>query len=476
MTSATANVPAGQGYFGDVCVLGLGKTGEAVAAYLVGLGEDRVRSVTLYGGARSAEGEASRALEQLGVHVVLGTEEVQGHYNLTVASPGIPEHSAFVEAARACSDELIGEPELAWRESPQRWLAITGTNGKTTTTTLTTELLRADGMDAVAVGNIGNLAIGEVTARPEDRWFVAELSSFQLAESVHLHPRGAALLNVTPDHLSWHGSLESYALAKERAFANFDGHDLAVVSDEDDWCREIIEHLETRGLRVAHLHVDGDPGTPCAAFRRDGRLIVRLDGIEHELVGADELHIRGDHNVQNALAASALALQAGASVEGICAGLRAFSPLEHRVEPCGELDGVNFVNDSKATNTDAVEKALLAFDLGSVVLLLGGTDKGTDLSGVVAAAERAAHTVVCYGAAGDRIAQAFEQAGGSLNILRAPHMAEALEAACQAAHSGNTVLLSPACASFDEFSGFDERGRVFKRLVAERIAAAGGAR
>ena len=389
---------------------------------------------------------------------------------------GVKRLALHVEGGRVESVTVdMGEPELAWRESPSRWLAITGTNGKTTTTTLTTELLRAAGEDALAVGNIGRMATGEVAGRPEGQWFVAELSSFQLAGTVHLHPHAAALLNVTPDHISWHGSLENYALAKERAFANLDEDDLAVVSDEDEWCRATIERLEARGLRVAHLHVDGDPGTPCAAFRRDGRLVVRLDGVEHDLIAADELNIRGDHNVQNALAAAALALHAGASVEGVRAGLAAFSPLEHRIEPCGELDGVSFVNDSKATNTDAVEKALGAFAPKSVVLLLGGTDKGTDLSGVVEAARRAAHAVVCYGAAGDRIAQAFEGVD-DVQVLRAPHMAEALEAACGVAVAGNTVLLSPACASFDEFSGFDERGRVFKALVAERITAAEAAR
>ena len=466
----------GQGApLGDVCVLGLGKTGEGVAAYLASLLGSRVSSVTLYGGARSTEGSATRALEGLGVRVVTGTEEVQGSYDLVVASPGIPEHSAFAEAARACATEFIGEPELAWRESPSRWLAITGTNGKTTTTTLATELLRAAGKDAIAVGNIGRMATGEVAGRPEGCWFVAELSSFQLAGTVHLHPHAAALLNVTPDHLSWHGSMENYALAKERAFANFDEDDLAVVSDEDEWCRAAIARLEARGLRVCHLHVDGDPGTPCAAFRRDGRLVVRLDGVEHDLIAADDLSIRGDHNVQNALAAAALVIHAGASVEGVRAGLAAFSPLEHRIEPCGELDGVSFVNDSKATNTDAVEKALGAFGPRSVVLLLGGTDKGTDLSGVVAEARRAAHAVVCYGEAGDRIARAFDGVD-DVQMLRAPHMAEALDAACGVARPGDTVLLSPACASFDEFSGFDERGRVFKDLVAKRIAVAEGSR
>ena len=455
-------------------MLGLGKTGEAAARYLAGLLGSRVSSVTLYGGARSTEGPATRELEELGVRVVLGTEEVAGDYDLVVASPGIPEHSAFAEAARACSKEFIGEPELAWRESPWRWLAITGTNGKTTTTALTTELLRAAGEDAISVGNIGTLAIGEVPNRPLDRWFVAELSSFQLAESELLHPRAAALLNVTPDHLSWHGSLENYAAAKEKAFQNLDEGDLAVVSDEDAWCREIIERLEARGLRVAHVHVAGDPGTSCAAFRREGRLVVRLDGVEHELVNADDLNIRGDHNVQNALVAAAMVLEAGASPEAVCEGLRAFAPLEHRNEPCGELAGVRFFNDSKATNTDAVEKALGAFEPGSIVLLMGGHDKGTDLTTVAAAAAQTARVVVCFGDAGERIAQAVEAAGGTVQVLRAAHLADALDVACDVAQVGESVLLSPACSSFDEFKSFEERGRVFKRLVAERIAAAVG--
>lgn len=474
MATETKNAACHAGApLGDVCVLGLGKTGEAVASYLAAQLGGRVKSVTLYGGLKSAVSDATRALEDAGVRVVLGTENVEGRYDLVVASPGIPEHAPFVESARACADELIGEPELAWRESPELWLGITGTNGKTTTTTLTRDLMRAAGADAIEVGNIGRLAIGEVAERPEGRWFVAELSSFQLAESSLFHPRAAALLNVTPDHLSWHGSLEGYAAAKERIFANLTTDDLAVVSDEDEWCRAIIGRLEERGLRVAHLHVDGDPGTPCAAFRRDGRLVVRIDGEEHDLIGEDELNIVGDHNVQNALAAAALVLSCGASVEGVRAGLRAFAPLEHRAEPCGEIGGVRFVNDSKATNTDAVEKALGAFAPDSVVLLLGGTDKGTDLSGVVAAAQRAAHAVICYGEAGERIAGAFEAVGAE--VVRAEHMADALDAAIAQARPGDTVLLSPACASFDEFSGFEERGRVFKQLVSERAAAAGDA-
>ena len=458
-------------HFGDTLVLGLGKTGADVARYIVA----RSDSVTLYGGLAAKEGPLVDELSSLGVRVVLGTEDIDGTYELAVVSPGISENSAFFAHAREHADEVMGEPEFAWRESPERWVAITGTNGKTTTTALTCELLRAGGLDAEAVGNIGTLITSTLDTRRDDEWYVAELSSYQLATTSRLHPRAACLLNVTPDHLSWHGSMEAYALAKEKVFANFGADDLAVVSCEDEWCRATIARLEARGLRVCHLSTSSDPGSPSAAFVRDGMLVVRLDGTEHELVQVGELFIKGEHNVQNSLAASALALAVGASLEGVRAGLRAFRPLEHRIEPCGEIAGVSFVNDSKATNTDSVEKALTAFVPGTVVLLLGGKDKGTDLTSLMSAAAGTCHAVVCFGAAGERMEDAahaaLDEAG--IPIARAAHLEDALDAGIALARPGDVVLLSPACASFDEFSSFEERGRVFKDLVAARVAASG---
>ena len=215
---------------GDVAVLGIGHTGEAVCRYLAGLGE-RVSSVTLFGGASSHEGEVTRELEGLGVRCVLGTEEVEGTFDLAVASPGIPIGSAFFQAAAAHAVEVIGEPEFAWRESPANWVGITGTNGKTTTTSLTTALLREGGRSAEAVGNIGTLITSRLAEREPGSWFVAELSSFQLATTRFLHPHVACLMNVTPDHVEWHGSMEAYAQAKEKIFANLGAGDLAVVFD-----------------------------------------------------------------------------------------------------------------------------------------------------------------------------------------------------------------------------------------------------
>ncbi len=458
------------GHLGDVLVLGMGKTGVDVALYLASLEEGRVSSVTLYGGLGSEAGATSARLEEAGVRVVLGSEDVRGSYDLAVVSPGISELSGFFAAARERSREVMGEPEFAWRESPERWVAITGTNGKTTTTSLSCAILREAGLSARTVGNIGTLATSQVADRAEGEWFVAELSSFQLATSRYLHPRVAVLLNVTPDHLEWHGSLEAYAAAKERVFANLDYGDLAVVGVGDDWCRAAADRLDARGLRVLRLCARHDAGTPCSAFVRGDRMVVRIDGREHDLCATSDLALRGEHNLQNCLAASALALELGVPDEVVVRALAGFQALEHRIEPCGEVGGVSFVNDSKATNTDSVEKALTAFEPGRVVLLLGGHDKGTDLGSLADAVARDCRVAVCFGEAGERIASAVEaarDAQGSLAlVVRAPHLREAFDAGVASAREGDVVLLSPACSSFDEFANMAERGRLFKELVA----------
>lgn len=460
---------------GDVAVLGLGKTGIGVASYLARHLGDRVASVTLYGGGRSTPDDSSRALERNGVRVVYGTEELEGTYDLAVASPGIPEHSAFFQSARAHAREVIGEPELAWRESPGRWVAITGTNGKTTTTLLTTKLLQCGGFTARAIGNVGTVAIGEVDRREGGSWFVAELSSFQLATSHNLRPRVACLLNVTPDHLEWHGSMEAYAIAKERVFKNMTDGDLAIVSVEDEWCRAIASRLEERGLRVCRVSVHEPQDSPNAAFVRDGRLVIRNDGTEHVLILAQSLSIRGEHNIQNALAATAVAVELGISEDAVSHGLLSFHPLEHRIEPCGCISGVTYVNDSKATNVDSVEKALTAFVPGKVIVLLGGHDKGTTLATLAHAVSSRCKAAVCYGEAGPRIAEALRAEDGNMGLVvkEAPHMSEAFDAARELAEAGDVVLLSPACSSFDEFNSYQQRGRRFKELVENLVSKEG---
>ncbi len=464
-------------HLGRVCVLGAGGTGAAVCRYLAKRLGGRVDSVTLFGGASFKQGELSQELLSLGVSCAYETEIVAGHYDLAIASPGISEFSDFFASAKACAAEVIGEPEFAWRESPERWVAITGTNGKTTTTKLTCHLLSAAGICAETVGNIGTMITSRIDERPADGWFVAELSSFQLATTKCLRPRAAVLLNITPDHVEWHGSMEAYAQAKERVFANMGADDLAVISVNDAYCRAAAERVAAAGVPVCELSVMGEPAGQNAAFVREGQLIVRLSGAETSLGAADALAIKGQHNWQNALAASAMALFLGASADAVSAALLTFAPIEHRIEPAGDWRGIHFVNDSKATNTDSVEKALTAFAAGSIVVLLGGHDKMTDLTSLSAAVAERARVAVCFGEAGPRMAASLAQAKASsasdLQVIEAAHLREAFDAAVAAARPGDTVLLSPACSSFDEFNNMAERGRLFKSLVAGLIANEG---
>ena len=246
-----------------------------------------------------------------------------------------------------------------------------------------------------------------------------------------------------------------------------------MISDGDDWCRAIGARLDGRGLRVCHLDVTADPGTPLAAFMRGDELVVRLEEGERTVARRDELALKGDHNMQNALVACAAALEVGVPLEAVRERLVSFRALEHRIEPCGEVGGVHFVNDSKATNTDAVEKALTAFEPGRVIVLLGGHDKMGDLGSVTSKVVASCKAAVCYGEAAARFSEALHAAGDStgFRVELAPHMADALERACALAEPGDTVLLSPACSSFDEFSGYEERGRVFKQLVRDKMTA-----
>ena len=354
------------------------------------------------------------------------------------------------------------------RQLGTRLIGITGTNGKTTTTSLTQHLLRSSGMAASAVGNIGMTAISAVDSRSQGDWLVAELSSYQLATTCELHPRVSVLLNITPDHLAWHRSHDNYARAKISLFKNMDRDDLAIVDVEDDGINAYRDQVFVSGRRVLSVSFE-DPGTADAAFVRDGVLTVRLADDETSLVSAGELKIFGHHNVINALAASAAALACGATAVGVREGLKVFAPLEHRVEPCGELDGVRYVNDSKATNTDAVLKALTAFPQDRVILLLGGHDKGTPLDEFAEQVAAQVGAVVCFGEARERFRHALEETEGAsdIDIAVASDLCDAVDVARSLAGRGDVVLLSPACSSFDEFSGFEERGRRFKAYLQE---------
>ena len=472
---------------GRVLVLGLGKSGKAAADYCLNLLGSRVEAVAVAAGAPNPDAEAwAEGARARGAEVIFDHEVIGGTYDVCIASPGISQFSDFYQSAGAASAEVISEVEFAWRESAAdaRWVAVTGTNGKTTTTALACHLLRAAGFAASAVGNIGDTCIQAVAAG-DTEVYVAEVSSYQLASTRDFAPDVALVLNITPDHLAWHRTHDAYAEAKWKVLANLGAGAVAVLGACNDEVRAKVRALRAEGAPFTVVPVGtaagvgGDMraacGAPNAAFRgAGGKLVVALDGEVSELVYVDDLQIKGAHNQENALAAAAAALALGATTTAVAEGLLSFAPLEHRIEPAGMVRGVACYNDSKATNVDATLVALAAFLPTRPIVLLGGRDKGTDLAPLVAAFEENAAAVVCFGEAADRFFAAFE--GSRVpRVLRAPGMEAALDTALSVAAPGDVIVLSPACASFDEFTCFEERGDVFKALVAERARAGEGA-
>jgi UDP-N-acetylmuramoylalanine--D-glutamate ligase len=451
---------------GSYAVLGLGASGEAVCRFLAKrLDQGTVKRVVAYDSADTPELRSrAGALEALGIECVLGAHSVAAPADVAVASPGIRPDSPLMRSAQEVAREVLSEIELAYRASSSPWVAITGTNGKTTTTALIGHILDCSGVPCEVVGNIGRPAISVVDDTGPATVLVAEVSSFQLKSSFRFHPRVSVLLNITPDHIDYHGSFEAYAADKARIFAQQGHGDTAVIDVDDPGSARYAPIVEAAGVFVVRVSLTSEPTR--GAFLRDGVLVVAGEHGVVELVGRDEMRIKGQHNVSNALAAAAAALAAGADLEGVREGLRTFAPLPHRLEPVGVVDGVEYFNDSKATNPDSVLKALTAFDDRPLVLLLGGRNKGSSFATVAKAACTRVRAVVVFGEAADEIAQAFEGKEGC-RLLRAAGLADAVQAARSVAQAGDAVLLSPGCASFDEFRGYDHRGATFRRLVEE---------
>lgn len=474
---------------GDVLIVGLGRSGKATLEYCLPLLGSRVESITVHAGGDNDSRAYAATHQQEQVIFQFDNEEFADTYDLGIVSPGISEFSVLYQNAKAACTEFIGEVEFAWRESAadSRWVAVTGTNGKTTTTALTAHLLQKGGFKAQAVGNIGDACIEAVSEGNVDV-YVAEVSSYQLASTKRFAPDVAVLLNITPDHLAWHKSFEAYVTAKQKLFGNLTENSTVILnasmplqeadwervldktlrtlfiikkiesgtperSEEEEWC--LVEHSLSASLLSQVKNSDNK------AWVDTKTLTISLDDNRHEVGVVSELQIKGSHNIENALAAASVAVAFDVDDSVIREGLASFAPLEHRIEPCGVVAGVNFFNDSKATNTDAVIKALSAFDLSRLVLLLGGYDKGTDLA-ELAEAVRPCKAVVCFGAAGPRFYESLDVDSRYL----AGSLEDAVVQARVFASAGDNVLLSPACASFDEFGSFEERGQAFKTLVA----------
>jgi UDP-N-acetylmuramoylalanine--D-glutamate ligase len=380
--------------------------------------------------------------------------------DLMVPSPGVrPDHPAFL-AAQAAGVPIRGDVDLGLEAASVPVVAVTGTNGKSTVTTLVTAMLEASGVRAVAAGNIGRPLLDVV----EEHWdvIVAEVSSFQLhTTTAAFRPRVAVLLNVADDHLDWHGSFAAYAAVKARVFANQRDDDLLVANLDDPVVADLA------GAAPAHC-AGVTLGGAVGAYRTTADHLVRPDG--SELARISELPLQAPHDLTNALSAAAAALAVGATPAGVRAALLGFRRLHHRVEFVGKASGVQYFDDSKATNPHATLSALDGFE--HVVLLAGGDSKGIDLGSLAQGKERLRAVV----AIGDRPDEVERALGGLVRTVRADSMRAAVDAAAELATPGDTVLLSPACASFDWYESYEQRGDDFqqevRRLITEREAGA----
>ena len=438
-----------------VLVFGSGISGEAAACLLVRQGAE----VILYDGNGKLREEDIREKVPADVRIVLGTfpDSLTEELDLTVISPGVPTDLPVVDRMRKLGIPIWGEVELAYQYTKGDVLAITGTNGKTTTTTLLGEIMKKYRESVFVVGNIGRpyTSIAEETG--EDSVIVAEISSFHL-ETIHsFRPAVSAILNITPDHLNRHHTMEAYIAAKERIAGNQTPSDCCILNYEDDVLREFGERVNTRVLYFSSrrklnrgVYLDGD----MIVCDIDKRIPVCRTG---------ELQVLGTHNYENVMAAAAMAYVYGVPVEVIRETLKEFKGVEHRIEFVAEKNGVAYYNDSKGTNPDAAIRGIRAMNRPTV-LIGGGYDKDSSYDEWIQAFDGKVRKLVLLGATREKIAQAAEKAGFE-DVVMADTFEEAFEKSVEYAQPGDAVLLSPACASWGMFRNYEERGDKFKELV-----------
>jgi UDP-N-acetylmuramoylalanine--D-glutamate ligase len=404
--------------------------------------------------------ELAAAIGQLapGIQVETGghSAETFADAALIVVSPGVPLAIRPLREARQRGAHVIAEVELGYHLCPGSYIAVTGTNGKSTTTALIGEMLRHAGQDAAVCGNIGMPLTALVTDDPAERTFVLEMSSFQLEGIEHFRAHVAVLLNISPDHLDRYTGIEAYARAKARIFMNQTRDDFAVVNRDDPWCTVLTKDLRARDVPISLLRkVDG------GVYLAGDRIVSTLRGRADELVAVQEMGIQGVHNIENAMAAAAAALVSGSGLDAVRSALREFRGLPHRMESVGEVKGVRFINDSKGTNIGAVIRSLQSLDK-PIHLIAGGRSKGTGYHPLRELVVERVKTLVLIG---DAAPEMEEDLRGTTEIRRSDTLEEAVQTAYAQAGRGEFVLLSPGCASFDMFENFEERGRCFADAV-----------
>jgi UDP-N-acetylmuramoylalanine--D-glutamate ligase len=440
---------------GPYLVVGLARSGSAIARALAERGEEVVGVDA--GNPAEAERLAGAGVE---AHTDADGSEHLARVNAVVKSPGVPKEAPVIAGARERGLPVIGELEASWRLIPNRFIAVTGTNGKTTVAELAGHLWRTAGEPVAVAGNVGTPLASLTGELDPQATVICEASSFQLEDTEFFAPECGMFLNVTPDHLDRHGSIEDYLGAKLRIFANQGNDDVAVFNGDEP----ALEGRDLGGCARRVAFCRGRGGDPDCEVALDEGVIFWGD---EPLVEASELTLFGPHNLENAMAAAAAALTMGLPRDSVTEGLRTFAGVPHRLERVAELDGVLYVNDSKATNVAAAAAALRSFD-GGVRAILGGSLKGGGFEGLTEpVAERC---VACYliGEAAPRLAEDLVSVhGAGIELQRCEALADAVAAAAADALPGEVVLLAPACASFDQYRDFEERGEHFRRLVED---------
>jgi len=436
---------------GPFLVVGLARSGQAVARLLAERGGEVV-------GVDSGHPVGAAGLRDMGVEVFLdedGLARLDG-VRTVVKSPGVPRGAPVIAAALERGVEVMGELELAWRAIPNRFIAVTGTNGKTTTVELLGHVYREAGEPVAVAGNVGTPLSELVGELEPGATVVCECSSFQLEDSLEFAPECAVFLNLAPDHLDRYAGLHDYLAAKLRIFANQGNDDVAVYNADDP----ALAGTDLGGCARRIAFCTG-AGPDCEVAVAEGTIFY--DG--EPLLAVAELGLIGEHNVSNAMAAAAAALSMGLDREAVREGLRGFAGVPHRLETVAEIGGVRFVNDSKATNVASATVGLRAFE-GGVHAILGGSEKGEDFAPLLDPVRERCRACYLTGATADRLAEELAPAlVGGVALHRCEDLGEAVGRAAAAAEPGETVLLSPACASFDAFENFERRGERFREIV-----------
>ncbi len=440
-------------------VLGAGKSGIASAEFLARRGA----TVALHDKkpVENWSDEARSLKEKFGVGLIDGNlpSWLLDQIDLVVISPGVPTNTIPARYVERKDGEVIGEVELAYRFLKGRIVGITGSNGKTTTTTLIGEILKNAEIETQVGGNIGTALITLTENSTEDSWTVIELSSFQLETIKAFRPNVGICLNVTPNHMDRYDLFSDYAAAKHRLFMNQTAEDVAILNADDE-----ITASWAKGLKANVVLFSVKKELDKGLFLRGKDLVCRANGNEKILMTRDDIFLRGLHNVENILASLAAGLACGASPDSMKETICNFKGVEHRIEFVSEIDGVKFYNDSKATSVDATLKALEAMSEsgGKTILILGGRGKNAPYAPLVPLIEKSVRALVLVGEDADNIES---QLKNTAEIIRADSMADAVRKSFEAAEKDDSVLLAPACASFDMFNSFEERGRDFKSKV-----------